>query len=95
MTRAKRHYIPEQIWHTPVKQASPLWNRLHISLGKRWTGTYAELKSSHRGWIEESLGDGKKGRQGEWTNSIAVGSRAFTERVKSPLGFKAKGRDII
>lgn len=58
-------------------------------------GTYAELKSSHRGWIEEYLGDAKKGRQGEWTDSIAVGSRAFTERVKSLLGFKAKGRDII
>jgi len=58
-------------------------------------GTYAELKSSHRGWIEEYLGDAKKGRQGEWTDSIAVGSRAFPERVKSLLGFKAKGRDII
>jgi len=58
-------------------------------------GTYAELKSSHRGWIEEYLGDGRKGRQGEWTDSIAVGTRAFIEKVKSLRGFKAKGRDIV
>jgi len=58
-------------------------------------GTYDELKSSHRGWIEEYLGDGRKGRQGEWTDSIAVGSKAFIEKVKSLLGFKAKGRDIV
>jgi putative transposase len=57
--------------------------------------TYDELKSSHRGWIEEYLGDGRKGRQGEWTDSIAVGSKAFIEKVKSLLGFKANGRDIV
>jgi putative transposase len=57
--------------------------------------TYAELTTSHRGWIEEYLGDAKKGRQGEWTDSIAVGSKAFTEKVKSLLGSYAKGRDII
>ena len=58
-------------------------------------GTYDQLKSSHREWIEEYLGDGRKGRKGEWTESIAVGSKAFIEKVKSVLGFKAKGRDII
>jgi putative transposase len=41
------------------------------------------------------LGDGKKGRQGEWTDSIADGSKAFIEKVKLLLGFKAKGRDIV
>jgi putative transposase len=58
-------------------------------------GTYAELTTSHRGWIEEYLGEARKGRQGEWTDSIAVGSRAFAEKVKSLLGFKAKGRETI
>jgi len=58
-------------------------------------GTYDQLKSSHRGWIEECLGNGTKGRQGEWTDSIAVGSKAFIEKVKSLLGFKAKGRDVV
>ena len=57
--------------------------------------TYDQLKTSHRGWIDEYLGDGRKGRQGEWTDSIAVGSKAFIEKVKSLLGFKARGRDIV
>ena len=58
-------------------------------------GTYDQLKSIHRGWIEEYLGDRRKGRQGEWTDSIAIGSKTFIEKVKSLLGFKAKGRDIV
>ncbi|EFK11171.1 conserved hypothetical protein [delta proteobacterium NaphS2] len=58
-------------------------------------GTYDQLKSSHREWIEEYLVDGRKGRQGEWTDSVAVGSKVFLEKVKSVMGFKAKGRDII
>jgi len=66
-----------------------------IGRRKNGAGTYAELKSSHRGWIEEYLGDGKKGRQGEWKDSIAVGSKAFIEKVKSLLVFKAKGTDIV
>ena len=52
------------------------------------------LKSSHRGWVEEYLGNGAESRQDEWTASIAVGSESFVEKVKSKLGFKAKGRDI-
>ena len=39
--------------------------------------------------------DGVKIRQGEWTRSIAVGSRSFIENVKALLGFGAKGRDVI
>ena len=31
----------------------------------------------------------------EWTASIAIGSESFVEKVKSKLGFKAKGRDVI
>ena len=58
-------------------------------------GTYDQLKSIHRGWIEEYLGSGAKERQGEWTDSIAVGSKAFTEKMKSLLGFKARGRDVV
>ncbi len=39
------------------------------------------------------MGDGRKGREGEWTGSIAVG-RPFVEKVKALLGFRAKGRKI-
>jgi putative transposase len=58
-------------------------------------GTYDQLRSSHRGWIDEYLGDGAKKRQEEWTRSIAVGSKSFIEDVKARLGFRAKGRDVI
>jgi putative transposase len=57
--------------------------------------SYEELKRSHRGWVEEYLGDGERIRQEEWSSSIAVGSRAFVENVKYLLGFLAKGRDVI
>jgi putative transposase len=58
-------------------------------------GSYDQLRSSHRGWVEEYLWEGGKGRDEEWTDSIAVGSRAFVEKVKGVLGIRAKGRDIV
>ena len=68
------------------------YERLQGLLG---SDSYDQLKRSHKGWVEEHLGDRAKGRQDEWTGSIAVGSRSFIESVKERLGFRAKGRDII
>jgi len=45
--------------------------------------------------VAEYLGDGEKARHEEWTDSIAVGSRPFVEKVKALLGFRAKGRKVI
>ena len=59
------------------------------------SGSYDQLKSSHRGSVDEYLGNGAEGRQDEWTDSIAVGSKSFIEKVKALLGFKAKGRDVM
>lgn len=59
------------------------------------TSSYDELRSSHKGWVDEYLGGGVKKRQDEWTGSIAVGSKSFIDDVKARLGFKAKGRDAI
>jgi len=67
------------------------YERLQGLLG---AGYYDQLRSSHKGWIEEYLANGLKGRQEEWTDSIAVGSKSFIEQVKKYLGFKAKGREI-
>jgi putative transposase len=58
-------------------------------------GSYDELQRSHRGWIEEYLGNGEKSRQDGWSKSIAVGSRSFVETVKEFLGIRAKGRDVV
>jgi putative transposase len=68
------------------------YERLQGLLG---AGSYDELRRSHKGWVEEYLGDGAKTRQEEWTGSIAVGSRSFVENVKALLGFRAKGREVI
>jgi len=57
-------------------------------------GSYKQLRLSHKGWIEEYLGDGSKIRQDKWTGSIAVGSKSFIENVKALLGYRAKGREV-
>ena len=58
-------------------------------------GSYDQLRNSHRGWIEDYLGNGEKSRQDEWSKSIAVGSKPFVQTVKEFLGIRAKGRDVI
>ncbi len=68
------------------------YERLQDLIGAR---SYDELRRIHKGWIEEYLGGAVKIRQEEWTRSIAVGSRSFIEDVKTLLGFRAKGRDVI
>ena len=45
--------------------------------------------------ISESLANGNNYRQAQWTESIAVGSKSFTEAIKDKLGILAKGRKII
>ena len=67
------------------------YDRLPGMLG---AGSYEQLKGSRKGWVKEYLGNGKKGREGEWTVSIAVRNRPFVEKVKPLLGFRAKGRKI-
>lgn len=57
--------------------------------------SYDEFRSSHKGRIEQYLGDVDKAREEGWTGSIAVGSRPFVEKVKALLGFRAKGREVI
>jgi len=57
-------------------------------------GTYDQFRSSHKGWVEEYLADGERARLAEWTESVAVGSVPFVEKVKALLGFRAKGREV-
>jgi len=68
------------------------YERLQGLLG---AGSYDQLRSSHKGWVDECCGVGGKARKDEWTGSIAVGSRPFVEKVKTLLGFRAKGREVI
>ena len=43
---------------------------------------------------EASLKVGETKRESHWTESFAVGSKSFIEKVKVSSGFKAKGRSI-
>ncbi len=53
---------------------------------------YDLVKRSHKGWVEEYLGNGNNRREEKWTKSIAVGSKGFVESVKTLLGAIARGR---
>ena len=45
-----------------------------------------ELQSVHRDQVETSLTGGAGARDSSWTESIAVGSKAFAEKARSGLG---------
>ena len=106
MARAKRHYIPGQIWHIThrchkreflLKFAKDRKRKNVLINYKRLTellgfDSYDEVRTYHRRWVEDFLGNGKNTRDDKWTKSIAVGGRSFVERVKSMMGALAIGR---
>jgi REP element-mobilizing transposase RayT len=54
-----------------------------------------QLSRYHRTWIEEALKTRENGRQRRWSESIAVGSLSFIQKIKGELGAKGFGRKII
>jgi putative transposase len=55
----------------------------------------ADFQQAHRRWVDESLTSDTRAREGWWSEAIAVGNLNFVEKVKSELGFKAAGREVI
>jgi putative transposase len=55
--------------------------------------TYADLKDAHFKWVESRLQADCRESENKWTQSIAVGSKTFIEKIKA-LGFRARGRKI-
>jgi putative transposase len=53
------------------------------------------LKRSYRDWVEKSVAGRGGNRESRWTESVAVGSKAFVERTKAELGIKAIGREVM
>src|SRR5499433_1198502 len=54
-----------------------------------------DFQRAHRQWVEQALGNGCAPRDYRWSESIAVGSLAFVERVKSDLAVKAAHREVL
>ena len=54
-----------------------------------------DFAETYRGWIDESVKKTKHFRDGKWTESVAVGSRAFVAETKERLGVRAKGRKLV
>lgn len=54
-----------------------------------------ELKEAHHSRIEQELKKSQLLRQSKWTQSIAVGDKAFVEQIKKNLNIRAKGRQIL
>jgi len=55
---------------------------------------YESFASAHRKWVQAALEEIEAKRESRWTESIAVGSSPFIERIKSAMGVMAKGRFV-
>jgi len=53
------------------------------------------LQESCRKRVEDDLATRNQSRDSKWSESIAVGSKAFIEATIKKLGNKAKGRKIV
>ena len=49
----------------------------------------------HIKWASSVMQTDNSGKENKWTQSIAVGSKTFVEKMKEALGFRATGRKII
>ena len=56
---------------------------------------YADLKDAHFKWVGSAIQTDSSDTESKWSQSIAVGSKTFIEKIKEALGFRAKGRKII
>jgi putative transposase len=57
-------------------------------------GDLRDFQRGHRQWAEQGLENGLAVRDDRWSESIAVGSLAFVEKVKNQLGVKATHRNV-
>ena len=56
---------------------------------------YDDLKDALYKWVESALQTDNSDKENKWTQSIAVGSKTFIEKMKGALGYKARGRKIV
>jgi putative transposase len=56
--------------------------------------TVAEFQKAHREWVDDALRAGIGGRDGRWSEALAVGSQAYLDKIKAALGERAFHRQI-
>jgi putative transposase len=57
--------------------------------------TSPSFRKHYREWVDEALRRELAMREGQWSETIAVGSLSFVEKVKNELVFKAAHREAI
>ena len=93
MARAKRHYIPGQIWHIPVKYACPVQPSTRgpqsgIPQGKHLTGVGSKRFVEHVKSVLGALAKGRKPRERGKGYKFRKPSASYGEH------FGAKNEDI-
>jgi len=56
---------------------------------------YDEVIAYHKKWVDDCLGNGENTHDDKWTQSIAVGSPSFIDKIKSLMGAMAIGRKRV
>ena len=64
------------------------------ALGELLAVDEANLADVQNEWIAASLTQGKLERDPQWSEALAVGRRAFVERIKEQLGHRARYRRV-
>ena len=54
----------------------------------------AQLQKAHREWVDDALRAGIAARDERWSQSLAVGSQAYLDKIKAALGARATHRQI-
>lgn len=54
-----------------------------------------DFSATYQGWVEEALGRKGHARETKWSESIAVGTKAFVEKIQKKLGARAIGRQVV
>jgi len=109
MARAKRHYIPGQVWHLTHRCHKREFLLRFAKDKSRWVQWLFEAKRRygltilnytvtsnhiHLLVVDDSLGSVDNVRDSRWTQSIATGGEAFVKRVKGKLCSNASGRKL-
>jgi hypothetical protein len=97
MARAKRHYIPGQVWHIITHRCHKKEFLLKFPRDRRrWIEWLYQAKKKYSGLtvLNYMVTSNHIGGETKWTQSIAIGSEPFVERMKESLGFRARGRKI-